>query len=132
MSEKTKLRMGSAKSKCCSGGDVLYCIVALFCSPIAILLHQGMTTTFWWNLLFFLLGVLPGILHAWYCILAWKGVKRILWTLVAFIFPPIVAFCKTGCGKELLINVVLTILGFVPGALHATYIVWTYSAYRKL
>ena len=42
--------------------------------------------------------------------------------LFAFILPPVSVYMQFGVGKHFWINVVLTVLGFVPGMLHAIYI----------
>ncbi|ORX33706.1 hypothetical protein BD324DRAFT_654001 [Kockovaella imperatae] len=35
--------------------------------------------------------------------------------IFAVIFPPLGVFLERGCGADLLINILLTILGFIPG-----------------
>ncbi|KAK9468139.1 hypothetical protein V1512DRAFT_246008 [Lipomyces arxii] len=44
--------------------------------------------------------------------------------ILAFILPPLGVFLETGCGSDLLINIVLTILGWLPGILHAVYVIF--------
>ncbi|KAF9256618.1 UPF0057-domain-containing protein [Marasmius fiardii PR-910] len=44
--------------------------------------------------------------------------------LVAIIFPPAAAAFITGCSCDLLINVCLTILGYLPGHLHAFWLIY--------
>ncbi|KAK9366988.1 hypothetical protein V1509DRAFT_627890 [Lipomyces kononenkoae] len=44
--------------------------------------------------------------------------------IFAFFLPPLGVFLATGCGADLLINVILTILGWVPGILHAIYVIF--------
>ncbi|KAJ5988828.1 plasma membrane proteolipid 3 [Penicillium waksmanii] len=39
--------------------------------------------------------------------------------IFAIILPPLGVFLERGCGADLLINVCLTILGWVPGIIHA-------------
>ncbi|KAI3640327.1 hypothetical protein MIR68_001205 [Amoeboaphelidium protococcarum] len=41
----------------------------------------------------------------------------------AVILPPAGVLIKTGCSIDLLVNVLLTILGYIPGVIHAIYIV---------
>ncbi len=41
--------------------------------------------------------------------------------LLAFILPPAAIYMQFGIGKYFWINVVLTLLGFIPGVLHAVY-----------
>ncbi|KAI8449031.1 hypothetical protein BY996DRAFT_7526218 [Phakopsora pachyrhizi] len=50
-----------------------------------------------------------------------KGSDIVL-ILVAVIFPPASAIFVTGCGCDLLINILLTILGYIPGHVHAFYL----------
>jgi uncharacterized membrane protein YqaE (UPF0057 family) len=40
--------------------------------------------------------------------------------------PPIGAFAVAGCGPDLLINLILTLLGWIPGHLHAFYMIYAY------
>jgi len=35
---------------------------------------------------------------------------------MAFILPPVAVFMQQGCGCQLLINILLTCLGWIPGA----------------
>ncbi|ODQ65926.1 cation transport-related protein, partial [Nadsonia fulvescens var. elongata DSM 6958] len=46
--------------------------------------------------------------------------------LLAILLPPIGVFLERGCGADLLINILLTILGYIPGILHALYIILKY------
>ncbi|GBF67064.1 plasma membrane proteolipid [Trichophyton mentagrophytes] len=39
--------------------------------------------------------------------------------ILAIILPPIGVFLERGCGADLLINICLTILGYIPGIIHA-------------
>ncbi|KZF23603.1 putative stress response RCI peptide [Xylona heveae TC161] len=43
--------------------------------------------------------------------------------IVAIFIPPLGVFLKRGCGADLLINICLSILGYVPGIIHALYII---------
>ncbi|KAG0149614.1 hypothetical protein CROQUDRAFT_669133 [Cronartium quercuum f. sp. fusiforme G11] len=52
-----------------------------------------------------------------------KGSDIIL-ILVAVLFPPASALFLTGCGCDLLINILLTILGYIPGHVHAFYLIY--------
>ncbi|KAL4254066.1 Plasma membrane proteolipid 3 [Abortiporus biennis] len=44
----------------------------------------------------------------------------------AVIFPPVGVFLERGCGADLLINILLTLLGYIPGIIHALYIILKY------
>ncbi|KAJ7905396.1 plasma membrane proteolipid 3, partial [Mycena olivaceomarginata] len=44
----------------------------------------------------------------------------------AIILPPLGVFLERGCGADLLINILLTVLGWIPGVIHALYIILKY------
>ncbi|CUS21385.1 LAQU0S03e01354g1_1 [Lachancea quebecensis] len=44
----------------------------------------------------------------------------------AVIIPPLGVFMERGCTCDLLINIVLTCLGYIPGIVHAVYIILKY------
>ncbi|EJP62462.1 hypothetical protein ACQRIT_000281 [Beauveria bassiana] len=46
--------------------------------------------------------------------------------LLAIILPPIGVLLERGCGADLCINICLTILGYIPGIIHALYIILKY------
>lgn len=43
--------------------------------------------------------------------------------VLAIILPPLGVFLEVGLGKHFWINIVLTLLGFIPGIIHAVYII---------
>ena len=43
--------------------------------------------------------------------------------LLAILLPPLGVFLQVGIGKHLWINILLTILGFVPGIIHAVWVI---------
>ncbi|KAI1167683.1 hypothetical protein F5B18DRAFT_647469 [Nemania serpens] len=42
--------------------------------------------------------------------------------IIAVILPPLGVFLERGCGGDFLINILLTILGYFPGIIHALYV----------
>ncbi|KAF9057267.1 hypothetical protein BJ165DRAFT_1334747 [Panaeolus papilionaceus] len=44
--------------------------------------------------------------------------------IVAILFPPAAAAIITGCSCDLLINILLTILGYIPGHIHALWLIY--------
>lgn len=50
--------------------------------------------------------------------------NKIVQTIIAIFLPPVAAFLKVGAEKHFFINIVLTIFGFVPGILHALWLIW--------
>jgi len=43
--------------------------------------------------------------------------------MLAIFIPPLAVFLKTGCGADFFINICLTILGWIPGVIHAWYVI---------
>ncbi|KAH6891920.1 hypothetical protein BKA70DRAFT_1440872 [Coprinopsis sp. MPI-PUGE-AT-0042] len=52
-----------------------------------------------------------------------KGTDLIL-LVIAFFFPPATVAMMTGCSPDFVINLVLTFLGFLPGLLHALFLLY--------
>ncbi|KAJ6631216.1 hypothetical protein B0H10DRAFT_1773696 [Mycena sp. CBHHK59/15] len=52
-----------------------------------------------------------------------KG-SDVLLILVAILFPPAAAGFITGCSCDLLINILLTIFGYIPGHIHAFWLIY--------
>ncbi len=55
-------------------------------------------------------------------------VNRLVWAdvpyiILAIILPPIAVFLKVGLTAHFWINIILTILGYVPGQIHALWVV---------
>ncbi|OQN95634.1 Plasma membrane proteolipid 3 [Cryoendolithus antarcticus] len=46
--------------------------------------------------------------------------------ILAIFLPPVGVFLERGCGADLLINILLTVLGYIPGIIHALYIILKY------
>ncbi|KAF8189293.1 UPF0057-domain-containing protein [Pholiota molesta] len=42
---------------------------------------------------------------------------------LAIILPPVSVFLKRGCAADFWINICLSILGWIPGVIHAWYII---------
>ncbi|KAI9138150.1 putative cation transport-related protein [Paraphysoderma sedebokerense] len=45
--------------------------------------------------------------------------------IAAVFLPPLGVFLEVGLNRDFWINVILTILGFIPGVIHAFYIIIT-------
>jgi len=43
--------------------------------------------------------------------------------LLAVFLPPLAVFLDTGCSADFLINILLSILGWIPGVIHAWWII---------
>ncbi len=49
----------------------------------------------------------------------------ILKIILAIILPPLGVFLEVGLGKHFWINIILTLLGYIPGIIHAIYVIAT-------
>jgi uncharacterized membrane protein YqaE (UPF0057 family) len=45
--------------------------------------------------------------------------NKIVALIVSIFLPPVAVFLKSGADKNLVINILLCLLGFIPGVLHA-------------
>lgn len=50
----------------------------------------------------------------------------ILKIILAIILPPLGVFLEVGCNGTFFLNILLTILGYIPGIIHALYIILKY------
>ncbi|MDB9970439.1 YqaE/Pmp3 family membrane protein [Porticoccaceae bacterium] len=49
--------------------------------------------------------------------------NKTLLVILAILLPPLAVFLKNGAGKDLLINIILCLFFYVPGILHALWLV---------
>lgn len=49
--------------------------------------------------------------------------NKVLLIILAILLPPVAVFLKSGAGKDLIINIILCLLFFVPGLIHALWVV---------
>lgn len=49
--------------------------------------------------------------------------SKVLLIILAILFPPLAVFLKSGLGKDLIINIILCLLFWLPGLIHALWVV---------
>ncbi len=49
--------------------------------------------------------------------------KDLIRIIIAILLPPLGVFLQVGFGKDFWINILLTLLGYVPGLVHAIWII---------
>ncbi len=58
------------------------------------------------------------------------GIRRfevdLLRIVVAILLPPLGVFLQVGLGKHFWINILLTLLGYIPGIVHAVWVIAKY------
>jgi uncharacterized membrane protein YqaE (UPF0057 family) len=47
--------------------------------------------------------------------------------LLAILLPPLGVFLQVGLGLQFWVNILLTLLGYIPGIIHAIYIILKYK-----
>jgi len=48
--------------------------------------------------------------------------NKLVLIIISILLPPLAVFLKKGAGKDLVINIVLCLIFFVPGAIHALWL----------
>lgn len=51
--------------------------------------------------------------------------------ILSILIPPVGVFLQVGFGLQFWLNILLTILGYIPGLIHAIYIIVTVGGDRK-
>jgi uncharacterized membrane protein YqaE (UPF0057 family) len=49
--------------------------------------------------------------------------NTLLMIIIAILIPPLAVFLKRGVGMALLISIILTLLFYIPGLIHALYVI---------
>jgi uncharacterized membrane protein YqaE (UPF0057 family) len=49
--------------------------------------------------------------------------NKLILIILAILLPPVAVFLSKGVGKDLLINILLCLIFFVPGVIHAIWLV---------
>ncbi len=49
--------------------------------------------------------------------------SQLLLIIIAILLPPLAVFLKAGAGRDLVINIILCLFFWIPGILHALYVV---------
>jgi len=60
-----------------------------------------------------------------------NGCSDLIRIVVSIIIPPLGVFLRVGVGLAFWVNIVLTLLGYVPGLVHAIWIVATYDRDKR-
>ena len=56
----------------------------------------------------------------------------LLRVLLAILLPPVGVFLQVGLGLQFWLNLLLTILGYLPGIIHALYVILTRDSTRAM
>ena len=111
--------------------DFIRVLASYFIPPLGVFLQVGLGLHFWLNIVLTLLGGVPGVLHALWVIStpgpsgqdSSTGVQTFVALILAAFLPPLAVVMRRGVGLKLLINCVLCLLFWLPGVLHAVWVV---------
>lgn len=103
-------------------------IAAWLLPPLGVFLQVGLKGQFWLNVVLSLFFWIPGVLHAVWVVAVEsagqeEGQKDFWRLLAAFFLPPLGVAMQSGVGANFLINCVLTLFFWLPGQLHATWVI---------
>jgi len=111
--------------------DFIRVIAAWFIPPLGVFLQVGLGIHFWINLILTLLGGIPGILHALWVIAtvgpggrsSSAGTSTFIALLLSGFIPPVAVAMRAGVGLSLVLNCVLCLFLWIPGVIHALWVV---------
>ncbi len=49
--------------------------------------------------------------------------NKLIHIILAILLPPVAVFLKSGVGKDLIINIILCLIFYIPGILHALWLI---------
>lgn len=123
--------MGTAIQSKEADNDFYRAVAGYFLPPLGVYMQVGLTSAFWINLILSFFGFFPGVIHA-----AWviatvgengstqpNGSTRFIGLLLAPFAPFISVLLARGFGTDLLISIVLSLFFWIPGIIHAAYVV---------
>ena len=109
-------------------------LLAAFVPPVGVYLHSGFGRTLLINAVLTMLFFVPGTLHAVWVIVTQdedgrtksEGTDKLFFVFLCLILPPGAVFFHRGLSGKLLLNLVLTLVFYAPGVVHALWVVTQY------
>jgi len=107
-------------------------VLGAFVPPVGVWMVKGFRLAFWVNLVLTLLFYVPGQLHALWVVAhtgpdgrdAPDGMATFVSLLLGFLLPPLGVWWKLGAfSLAFWVNVVLTLLFWFPGSIHALWLI---------
>lgn len=110
--------------------DFFRVIASYFLPPLGVFLQVGLGVHFWINLVLFLMGGFPGIVHAIWVVAsidedggeAPQAMPTFIALCLGFVLPPVAVYLRKGVLTALL-NFVLWCFGLFPGMIHAAWVI---------
>jgi uncharacterized membrane protein YqaE (UPF0057 family) len=103
--------------------NLLRILLSVLVPPLGAFFTVGLRAGFWVNVVLTLLGFIPGLVHAVWLIAGGSapGDTDLLRVLASVFLPPLGVAMGRGLGLAAL-NLVLTLLGYLPGLVHAVWV----------
>ena len=94
-------------------------IIGVLLPPVLVAVEKGLGVDFVVNLLLTLFLIwIGGIIHAFYLC----GVTDLIKNILSVFLPPLAVCLHRGLKVDFLVSILLTLLGWIPGMIHAYYI----------
>ena len=112
--------------------DFVKVVLAYFIPPLGVFLQVGLGMAFWINLLLSVfLFWLPGVIHALWVITNTgdngqenaEGKSDFMALVIGFFLPPVGVLMRKGIGMPFFLNLLLCCCFWIPGQLHAAWVV---------
>ncbi len=103
-------------------------LAAWFLPPLGVFMQSGVGTPLIINCVLTFFGFVPGIVHALYLITTQssRDGDKDFWRLIAaFFLPPLGAFMQVGMKGAFWVNCLLTVFFWIPGMVHAAWLITT-------
>ena len=106
-------------------------LIAYFLPPVGVFMQSGVGVPLIINVVLTFFFFFPAQIHAAWVIATTtedgrsddEGMSKFLGILAAFYVPPVGVLLKAGVGVPLILNVVLWLLGWFPGVIHALWVI---------
>ena len=106
-------------------------IAAWIIPPLGVFWQAGISAQFLLNIVLTMLFWFPGQIHAAWVITTTEadggddpqGMNKFISTLLAYYIPPVGVLLRTGFTGTFVLNLVLSFLGYLPGIVHAIYVI---------
>ena len=106
-------------------------LLGVFLPPVGVFMVAGLGLAFWINLVLTFFFYVPGQIHAFWVLAhtrndgrrADDGMQTFIALLTAFFLPPLGVLFKEGFTMSFVINCILTLLFWLPGSIHALWVI---------
>ena len=80
----------------------------------------------WWMISYATIHILMDLFDGWFVLFAEstrRPIMDVVRVLLAIFLPPLGVFLQVGLGLQFWLNILLTLLGYIPGIIHAVWVI---------